>query len=251
MPTRAAHPNQPQADGPTGDAAALAAAECLGLIGAVDPALVDGGGAGGGGGGLTTLAPPGDRSGLPAQLLSSHLVRLLRVADSMPTLDAATFATQEVLRHYANCGAGGRSMDGDEGGNGEAADGDAAADAGEPALDDAPPGPLLAALRPGDRELVSPFLGSRYQLVLAGSAPPGTAAAAVGRGAPAWRWLAAWLRQMVERHVDGEGGGGRLARAAGGAGVERAGVRSGTGRACPASPSTLTRTLSSPPNPVM
>ena len=65
----------------------LLCAECLGLVGAVDPARLeyepkstD-----------ILLTTAGD---LIIELISKHLVRLLRVADSLMTLEAAVYALQ-------------------------------------------------------------------------------------------------------------------------------------------------------------
>jgi len=169
----------PGAESAAGARAALAAAECLGVIGAVDPALLAGARLPGAGGAAAdaaaaAAAAAGDRGDLPARLLTEHLLRLLRVADSMQTLDAATFATQEVLRAYG-AGASGATTNA-----------------------------LLDALPPPDRVVAAPFLHSHYALVLAGAPAAGAAVfSALPAGAPAWRWLAAWLRQLVASHAGG------------------------------------------------
>ena len=172
----------PGVDTAPSTAAALAAAECLGIIGAVDPALLQlgaPGGSGGGGSGATvthatsSALARSDRADLPVRLLSSHLLRLLRVADSMQTLDAATYATQEVLRAYS-------------GGGGETAS-----------------NALLDALPPSDRVVAAPFLHSHYALVAAAPPAPGCVFDTLPPGAPAWRWLALWLRQLVATHAGG------------------------------------------------
>ena len=67
--------------------AQLLCAECLGLLGAVDPARLD-----------VKAAPPESLHSLTlpllTELISKHLVRLLRVAQSLPVLEATTFAIQ-------------------------------------------------------------------------------------------------------------------------------------------------------------
>lgn len=64
-----------------------ACAECLGIVGAVDPARVS-----------LAMQPParlaGARHDLLVTLLTEHLVRILRVASSLQVLDAASVATQ-------------------------------------------------------------------------------------------------------------------------------------------------------------
>lgn len=76
-----------QAQSKIGVKAQLLCAECLGLLGAIDPARL-------------ALEPPApdslhtDTAHLLVELISSHLVRLLRVAPSLPVLDATTFAIQ-------------------------------------------------------------------------------------------------------------------------------------------------------------
>jgi len=70
-----------------GDKAQLLCAECLGLLGAIDPARLN----------VKALPPEalfeviGD---LLRQLFSKHLIRLLRVAPSLAVLNATTFAIQ-------------------------------------------------------------------------------------------------------------------------------------------------------------
>ena len=242
--------------------AALAAAECLGLIGAVDPALLSAAAAvaaaragtatterpspSSPAGDEDTSANPGERRYLPARLLSRHLVRLLRVADSMQTLDVATFATQEVLRAYSSSelvrregAAEELSDDGGGGGDDEDSDSDSAGMDEDPESDDdgssedegdaaagsaaANSNALLRALPRADRLVAAPFLHSQYKLVL--GPPPRISrsrggsvfAGALPRGAPAWRWLSTWLRCLVGTHV--RRGGGRTTRR-GGSGVE-------------------------------
>lgn len=62
-------------------------AECLGLLGAVDPARVE-----------VALDPPDTLCGslldLLKALITKHLVRLLRVASNILVLDSASFAIQ-------------------------------------------------------------------------------------------------------------------------------------------------------------
>lgn len=70
-----------------GRKAQLLCAECLGLLGAVDPARLD-----------VKAEPPASLHSLTLpllkELISKHLVRLLRVATSLPVLEATTFAIQ-------------------------------------------------------------------------------------------------------------------------------------------------------------
>ena len=75
-----------------GEKAQLLCAECLGLLGAVDPARLD-----------VKAAPPESLHSLTltllTELISKHLVRLLRVASSLPVLEATTFAIQVSAFH--------------------------------------------------------------------------------------------------------------------------------------------------------
>ncbi|KAL0029509.1 hypothetical protein WJX79_000191 [Trebouxia sp. C0005] len=83
----------PEIHTPTSWKAQQLCAECLGLLGAVDPARV-----------VVALDPPESlcRStrDLLIILIMRHLVRLLRVASHIFVLDAAALAIQEVLKHY-------------------------------------------------------------------------------------------------------------------------------------------------------
>lgn len=83
----------PQANGKIGAKAQLLCAECLGLLGAVDPARLS----------VKTRLPEElytEPDELLIALISKHLVRLLRVAPSLQVLDSATFAIQ-VREHRA------------------------------------------------------------------------------------------------------------------------------------------------------
>lgn len=79
-----------------GEKAQLLCAECLGLLGAVDPARLD-----------VKAAPPESLHSLTltllTELISKHLVRLLRVASSLPVLEATTFAIQVHLISEVTC----------------------------------------------------------------------------------------------------------------------------------------------------
>lgn len=76
-----------QAQGAAGKKAQQACAECLGALGAVDPARI-----------TLDLAPPPrmvtSQQDLLLTLLGHHLVRVLRVASSLQVLDAASVAIQ-------------------------------------------------------------------------------------------------------------------------------------------------------------
>ena len=77
----------PQANDEIGSRAQLLCAECLGLLGAVDPARLS----------VKTRLPEElytEPDELLIALISKHLVRLLRVAPSLQVLDSATFAIQ-------------------------------------------------------------------------------------------------------------------------------------------------------------
>ena len=84
--------------GTVGSAGQRACAECLGMLGAVDPARVH----------VPPAPLPEMANGDPElllQLMNGQLVRLLKSADSLQALDAATFSIQEVLRAYGKYGA--------------------------------------------------------------------------------------------------------------------------------------------------
>lgn len=76
-----------QAQDRVGAKAQLLCAECLGLLGAIDPARLD-----------MKAEPPKSLHSLTLpllkELISRHLVRLLRVATSLPVLEATTYAIQ-------------------------------------------------------------------------------------------------------------------------------------------------------------
>lgn len=76
-----------QAQSASGRKAQQACADCLGILGAVDPARV-----------ALDLAPPPSlkhsQHDLLVTLLTQHLVRVLRVASSLQVLDAASVAIQ-------------------------------------------------------------------------------------------------------------------------------------------------------------
>ena len=81
---------------PTSWKAQQLCAECLGLLGAVDPARVE-----------VALDPPDSLCRSTQELLTTliikHLVRLLRVASHIFVLDAASFAIQ-VTWHMSKAG---------------------------------------------------------------------------------------------------------------------------------------------------
>lgn len=75
--------------------AQLLCAECLGLLGAVDPARLS----------LNVRTPDklcASTEELLVDLVTKHLVRLLRVAASLQTLDATTFAIQVRIPRQAH-----------------------------------------------------------------------------------------------------------------------------------------------------
>lgn len=79
-----------QAQGQIGSRVQLLCSECLGLLGAIDPARLS----------IERAAPDAlcsSTAELLVELVSKHLVRLLRVAPSLFVLDAATFAIQVIL----------------------------------------------------------------------------------------------------------------------------------------------------------
>ena len=86
---------EPGANSPAGVAAQQACAECLGMLGAIDPSRVK----------LDSQPHPKrctTEASLAVELLKKHLVRLLKTAPNLQTLDCTTLAIQEVLRSHVD-----------------------------------------------------------------------------------------------------------------------------------------------------
>ncbi|KAK9807336.1 hypothetical protein WJX73_002849 [Symbiochloris irregularis] len=167
----------PEAHDPSSLRAQQACAECLGLLGAVDPARVAV---------ELSRAPPlrNSDTAILLALINDHLVRLLRVASSMHHLDSAALAIQELLKHYAN--PEGLTVDSAESIGGTQSDNE-----------------LYRLLAPDVQALVCPYLTSRYTL---------TGTTRLSRrvvfnselGASFRRWLSTWLRLLIEHHTSGK-----------------------------------------------
>ncbi|BDA43155.1 Serine/threonine-protein kinase ATR at C-terminar half [Coccomyxa sp. Obi] len=156
----------PEAQSVSGKKAQQACADCLGLLGAVDPARI-----------TLDLAPPPSlkhsQHDLLVTLLTQHLVRVLRVASSLQVLDAASVAIQELFSHYGN----------EDGGPGES-------------------NSLFLALPKETQALVRPYLDSKFSL-LSTPVPPGVIFG-TARGNTFQKWMYNWPRQLTIYHATGE-----------------------------------------------
>ncbi|KAK9914842.1 hypothetical protein WJX75_001188 [Coccomyxa subellipsoidea] len=156
----------PEAQSASGRKAQQACADCLGILGAVDPARV-----------ALDLAPPPSlkhsQHDLLVTLLTQHLVRVLRVASSLQVLDAASVAIQEIFNHYGN----------EEGGPSES-------------------NSLFLALPTDTQALVRPYLDSKFSL-LSTPVPQGVIFG-TARGNTFQKWMYNWPRQLTIYHATGE-----------------------------------------------
>jgi serine/threonine-protein kinase ATR len=202
---------EPEAGSAVGAAAQQACAECLGMLGALDPARV-------------RAAPPPPPAMLPAaelvtSLLARHLVRLLKTAPNLQTLDATTFAIQELLKAYAG------GLPAPPGAAAVAAAGGSAAAAAAAEAAAALRRPLFEQLAEEVRAVVRPYLDSKYSVRGSARRPAGPVYAA---GLPFRRWLATWLAQLASA-AEGDA-------AAAGAGAGAPGARPGSAAGAAASP---------------
>ncbi|KAL4421833.1 hypothetical protein ABPG77_001622 [Micractinium sp. CCAP 211/92] len=190
----------PEVHSQTSLQAQQACAECLGILGAVDPARVS-----------VELQPPAQRCTSDGELLvtliARHLVRLLKTAPNLQVLDGATLAIQELLRNYSR--ADGLDELAAQQAAQQAAQGGSRQGQGQssrevsPANDGVAEGNLLfAALAPEVQAIVRPYLDSKYHIrgvaqrprtVLFGSAP----------GMSMRQWLFLWFSQLVQHHASG------------------------------------------------
>lgn len=207
---------------PKGLQAQQLCAQCLGLLGAVDPARLDVQ--------LDAPQPPvSGELGLMLQVVQRHLVRILRAAPDLGTLEMATFAIQELLRLAAQLPAsagaaadvaslGADALDADGGGVSTMAP--TASAAAEPMAVDGPRAgnPLYERLPEDTRRVVRPYLDSKYELRSARAKPLlgavfggdsiGGAAGGGGGGLSFRRWLYLWMKQLVDNHATGASGVG-------------------------------------------
>ncbi|GAB4817356.1 hypothetical protein N2152v2_004402 [Parachlorella kessleri] len=158
-----------------------ACAECLGLLGAVDPSRVQ----------LDLQPPPTmcrSEGDLVITLVTRHLLRLLKTASSLQVLDAATFAIQELLKHYARHDELARhslvATEGQRSREGTPVDGNA----------------LFNALPQEVQAIVRPYLESKYSVLSTGRRGMGV----VFKPSISFRrWMSMWMEQMVQHFVSG------------------------------------------------
>ncbi|KAL3137629.1 hypothetical protein ABBQ38_004906 [Trebouxia sp. C0009 RCD-2024] len=166
----------PEIHTPTSWKAQQLCAECLGLLGAVDPARVE-----------VALDPPDSLCRCTQELLTTlivkHLVRLLRVASHIFVLDAASFAIQELLRHY---GVSEEPVTHKSRGSRE----------GTPTETNT----LFLHLPPDIQNVARPYLDSKFQL----QSNSLRASGVIFTPEMSFRrWLASWMRQLTEHHASG------------------------------------------------
>ncbi|KAK9842495.1 hypothetical protein WJX81_002719 [Elliptochloris bilobata] len=167
---------QAQEGGAGASRAAQAGAECLGLVGAVDPACV--------GVRLALLEEPQlDDGSLLVALATHHVARVLRTASTQQALDAATYAFQELMSHY-----------GDAAAMFTGAAGTASVSDGACVSSSAGGNTLFAALPAEVQAVARPYLHSQYTITQARPPADGVVFSA---GKPLVRWLNQWLRQLI------------------------------------------------------
>ncbi|KAI3426356.1 hypothetical protein D9Q98_008728 [Chlorella vulgaris] len=180
-----------------------ACAECLGMLGAVDPSRLQ-----------IELQPPASRCTsdgvLLVTLISRHLVRLLKTAPSLQVLDGTTLAIQELLKHYSQA----EGLEEAVPGAADAQQQQQQQQKGWPGVPVAqrsreatPAGAegnlLFAALAPEVQAIVRPYLDSKYQIRGIVTRPQGT----LFGSQPAMsfrKWLFLWLSQLVHHHASGQ-----------------------------------------------
>ncbi len=127
-------------------------------------------------------------------LLQNHLLRMLWAATDLNMLDCTMYALQEVLKI-------GSHLD-REGALPETADWTA----GVPVRAGKAGNNLYASLEEDVQASVRPYMDSKYTLVNSPAIPSGvlfgTSAASTFRG-----WLQLWMRQLINAHCTGVGGG--------------------------------------------
>ncbi|KAL0053239.1 hypothetical protein WJX82_003001 [Trebouxia sp. C0006] len=167
----------PEIHTPTSWKAQQLCAECLGLLGAVDPARV-----------VVALDPPESlcrsTKDLLIILIMRHLVRLLRVASHIFVLDAAALAIQEVLKHY-----------------GTAEEPTSHRSRGSRESTPTETNTLFIELPEEVQNVVRPYLDSKFQLQGGTLLAPGVI---IRPDMTFRRWLTSWMRQLTGLHASGE-----------------------------------------------
>lgn len=211
---------EPGANSAASLAAQQACAECLGMLGAIDPSRVK-------------LDPqdPAKRCSTEAQLaidlVTKHLVRLLKTAPNLQTLDSTTLAIQEVLRSHASTeelrilnnhrleNAEAENVARKKGqGSGRKTPGKTAAAAQQPPHRHRSTTPQLGALESNllftllpveVQAIVRPYLDSKFSYRATGKKIQGVIFRQnAGQGLLYRRWLALWLTQLIDTHVSGK-----------------------------------------------
>lgn len=206
---------EPGANSTASLAAQQACAECLGMLGAIDPSRVK-------------LNPqdPAKRCSTEAQLaidlVTKHLVRLLKTAPNLQTLDSTTLAIQEVLRSHTSTEElrilNHRRLEISEAentarkkgqGSGRKTPGKTAAAqqhrhrSTTPQLG-APDSNLLFTLLPVEvQAIVRPYLDSKFSYRATAKKIQGVIFRQ-NAGLSYRRWLALWLTQLIDTHVSGK-----------------------------------------------
>lgn len=194
--------SEPGANSSASFAAQQACAECLGMLGAIDPATVK-------------LDPKVQEqrcatdAQLAVELLTKHLVRLLKTAPNLQCLDATTLAIQKVLRAHA---ATPELREKYREAQGAAAEKAQVAQTARrtpggtkqrqrSATPQAEANALFCVLPAEVQAIVRPYLDSKFQYRATGKKIEGVI---FKSGLSFRRWLAVWLTQLIDQHVSGK-----------------------------------------------
>ena len=199
--------SEPGANSSASLAAQQACAECLGMLGAIDPSTVK-----------LDPKPPEQRCATDAQLavelLIKHLVRLLKTAPNLQCLDATTLAIQNVLKAHAATPelkdkAKEMQTSAEESGGSKAQAAQSSrrtppSGRKETRKRSATPQPesnaLYGVLPAEIQAIVRPYLDSKFSYRATGKKIDGVIYKA---GLSFRRWLAIWLTQLIDQHIFG------------------------------------------------
>jgi hypothetical protein len=207
---------EPGANSAASLAAQQACAECLGMLGAIDPSRVK----------LDPQDTPtrcATEAQLSIDLVTKHLVRLLKTAPNLQTLDSTTLAIQQVLRSHAsteelrilnarrlevaaaNAAAEQQVATRKGQGSGKKTPAkNAQRRATPPPQPGAPDSNLLFTILPAEvQAIVRPYLDSKFQYKATGKKVQGVIFRQ-NTGLSYRRWLALWLTQLIDTHVSGK-----------------------------------------------
>jgi serine/threonine-protein kinase ATR len=204
---------EPGANSAASLAAQQACAECLGMLGAIDPSRVK-----------IDPQDPVKRCATEAQLaievVTKHLVRLLKTAPNLQTLDSTTLAIQEVLRSHASTeelrilNARKRELAATkeaqqattkkgQGSARKTPTGKTTNAATTPQPGAAADSNLLFTVLPAEvQAIIRPYLDSKFSYKATGKKVQGVIFRPVGLTYR--RWLALWLTQLIDTHVSGK-----------------------------------------------